>query len=59
MLVCGGIEGCKLLGIELNGVDFVGHFVRGKKLYGVFVVMGMHLERMWVVFGVVVVGYLV
>ena len=37
----------------------VGHFVRGKKLWGLVTVMGMHLERMGVVLGVVVVGYVV
>ena len=38
---------------------FVGDFVRGKKLWGVVTVMEMHLERMGVVLGVVVVGYFV
>ena len=38
---------------------FVVHSGRGKKLRGVVVVIGMHLERMGVAFGIVVVGYLV
>ena len=38
---------------------FVENFVTERKLWGIFVVMGMHLDRMGVVFGGVVVGYLV
>ena len=33
--------------------------MREKKLWGVFVVMGIYLKRMGVSFGVVVLGYLV
>ena len=55
----GELGGCVRLEIELGGVVFVGHFVRGKKLWEVFVVTRMHLVRMGVIFGIVVVGYLV
>ena len=58
-LFAGGLRVCKLLGMELSGIVFVENFVTEKKLWGIFVVMGMHLDRMGVVFGGVVVGYLV
>ena len=53
----GGLRVGKRLGMELGGVVFVGQFMRGKKLWGVFVVMGMYLERMGVVFCVIVLVY--